>query len=142
MSYQGSFWQGVEAGEDLLEGRLLELTVFHSERKDDDEIEVDVGAGDVGGGVVGGGLDGDGVVLVEGAGGTRVDCGRCRGLAGDGDDVAGAVTWSFLRNVSRRLAFLLMVDGLGCFLARALPWVSKEKEKPEPKVRASLKAQP
>ena len=76
----------------------MELTVFHSERRDDDEIEVDVGAGDgnkvedVGGGVVGGGLDGDGVVLVEGAGGAIVDCGRCRSLAGDGDDVAGAVT--------------------------------------------------
>ena len=66
----------------------MELTVFHSEREDDDEIEVDVGVGDgnkvedVGGGVVGGGLDGDGVVLVEGAGGAIVDCGRCRGPSG------------------------------------------------------------
>ena len=80
----------------------MELTVFHSEREDDDEIEVDVGVGDgnkvedVGGGVVGGGLDGDGVVLVEGAGGAIVDCGRCRGLAGDGDDVAGTLILSSL----------------------------------------------
>ena len=119
----------------------MELTVFHSDGEDDDEIEVEGGGGymveDVGGGVVGGGLVGDGVVLLEVAGGGGVDCGKCRGLAGD--DVVGAVSWSFLRNISRRLAFLLMVDGLGFFLVRALPWVSeaKEKEKPEPKVRES-----
>ena len=83
----------------------MELTVFHSERKDDDEIEVYVGAGDVGGGVVGGGLDGDGVA------------------------------WSFLRNVSRRFAFLLMVDGLGFFLVRDFSWFSEAMEKEQPGVK-------
>ena len=60
MSYQSFSWEGAGACEDLLEGRLLDSTVFHSDEEEDDvEIEVDVGAGDgntvedIGGGVVG-----------------------------------------------------------------------------------------
>ena len=54
-----------------------------------------------------------------------------------------------LRNISLRLAFLLMVDGLGFFLGTYLTWmsevstfVSREKEKLEPIVRENLNAEP
>ena len=54
-----------------------------------------------------------------------------------------------LRNISLRLAFLLMVDGLGFFLGTYLTWmsevstfVSREKEKLEPIVRENLNAKP
>ena len=53
------------------------------------------------------------------------------------------------RNISLRLAFLLMVDGLGFFLGTYLTWmsevstfVSREKEKVEPIVRENLNAEP
>ena len=55
----------------------------------------------------------------------------------------------FLKNSSRRLAFLLRVDGLGFFLKFSFPLVSKggnvvlrEKEKLEPAVRVKLKVKP
>ena len=55
----------------------------------------------------------------------------------------------FFRNSSLRLAFLLMVEGLGFFLMGTLAWFSKagsfeskKKEKPEAKVRENLKALP
>ena len=55
----------------------------------------------------------------------------------------------FFKNSSLRLAFLLMVEGLGFFLMGTLAWVSKassfeskEKEKPEARVRENLKALP
>ena len=68
--------------------------------------------------------------------------GRCwRGLAED----TGAGFCFFFRNSSLRLAFLLMVDGLGFFLERALAWVSRAgtpvsrvKEKLEPTMRENL----
>ena len=52
------------------------------------------------------------------------------------------------RNSSRRLAFLLRVDGFDFFLTGSFPLVSKEgkvsraKEKLEPTVRENLKATP
>ena len=65
-------------------------------------------------------------------------------------DGAGDTKLSFFfRNSSLRLAFLLMVEGLGFFLMGTLAWFSKagsfeskEKEKPEAKVRENLKALP
>ena len=45
----------------------------------------------------------------------------------------------FFRNSSLRLAFLLIVEGLGFFLSKANSFESKEKEKPEAKVRENLK---
>ena len=60
-------FSGVGAGEDLLsavlEGRCLELTIFHSEEEDGEELEVGVGAG-----------ESDVLVLVEGGGGVVVGC--------------------------------------------------------------------
>ena len=44
----------------------------------------------------------------------------------------------FFRNSSLHLAFLLIVEGLGFFLSKARSFESKEKEKPEAKVRESL----
>ena len=70
--------------------------------------------------------------------------GRCwRGLAED----TGAGFCFFIRNSSLRLAFLLMVDGLGFFLAlawftEAITLVSREKEKLEPAVRENLNTKP
>ena len=56
-------FSGVGAGEDLLsavlEGRCLELTIFHSEEEDGEELEVGVGAG-------------ESDVLVQGGGGVVV----------------------------------------------------------------------
>ena len=46
----------------------------------------------------------------------------------------------FFRNSSLRLAFLLILKGLGFFLSKASSFESKEKEKPEAKVRENLKA--
>ena len=53
------------------------------------------------------------------------------------------------RKASLRLAFLLMVDGLGFFLSGILAWISKasplvsrEKEKFELMVRENLNAKP
>ena len=58
-------FSGVGAGEDLLsavlEGRCLELTIFHSEEEDGEESEVGVGAG-------------ESDVLVQGGGGVVVGC--------------------------------------------------------------------
>ena len=58
-------FSGVGASEDLLlavlEGRCLELTIFHSEEEDGEESEVGVGAG-----------ESDVLELVEGAGGAVV----------------------------------------------------------------------
>ena len=55
----------------------------------------------------------------------------------------------FFRNSSRRLAFLLRVDGLSFFLTVSFPLVSKggnvvlsDKEKLEPAVREKLKVKP
>ena len=70
-----------------------------------------------------------------------------RGLA---DAEGSAAGFSFLfRNSSLRLAFLLIVDGLGIFLgvalvskADTLSLVSREKEKAEPIEREKLKALP
>ena len=70
-----------------------------------------------------------------------------RGLA---DAEGSAAGFSFLfRNSSLRLAFLLIVDGLGIFLGAALvskagtlSLVSREKEKAEPIEREKLKALP
>ena len=51
-------------------------------------------------------------------------------------------------NSSRRLEFLLRVDGFGFFLTGSFPLVSKEREvsrakaKPEPTVRENLKSKP
>ena len=45
----------------------------------------------------------------------------------------------FFRNSSLRLAFLLIVEGLGFFLSKANSFESKEKEKHEAKVRENLK---
>ena len=71
--------------------------------------------------------------------------GYWRGLAGD----EGAGFRFLPRNISLRLAFLLMVDGLGFFLGTYLTWmsevstfVSREKEKVEPIVRENLNAEP
>ena len=68
-----------------------------------------------------------------------------RGLA---DAEGSAAGFSFLfKNSSLRLAFLLIVDGLGIFLgvalvskAGTLSLVSREKEKAEPIEREKLKA--
>ena len=46
----------------------------------------------------------------------------------------------FFRNSSLRLAFLLIVEGLGFFLSKASSLESREKEKHEAKVRENLKA--
>ena len=46
----------------------------------------------------------------------------------------------FFINSSLRLAFRLIVEGLGFFLSKASSFESKEKEKPETKVRDNLKA--
>ena len=45
----------------MLEGRCLELTIFHSEEEDGEELEVGVGAG-------------ESDVLVQGGGGVVVGC--------------------------------------------------------------------
>ena len=45
----------------------------------------------------------------------------------------------FFRNSSLRLAFLLIVEGLGFFLSKSNSFESKEKEKHEAKVRENLK---
>ena len=48
----------------------------------------------------------------------------------------------FFINSSLRLAFLLIVEGLGFFLSKANSFESKEKEKPEARVRENLIALP
>ena len=63
------------------------------------------------------------------------------------EDSSKGVCFLF-RNSSRRLAFLLRVDGFGFFLTGSFPLVSKEgevsraKAKLEPTVRENLKAKP